>query len=103
MRDKLDDHDELIEQIACRFANESQAIREMLQMMRSNMEKFEDGGWIGLGADAFFSEMQSVIIPAIQRLESALNNAAKATREVTQTMRQAEQDAGSIFGDFRVM
>ena len=65
--------------------------------MRSSVQQLEDGGWIGRGADAFFSEMQSVVFPAVQRLESSLNDASSTTKQIAQNMQQAEQDAQSLF------
>lgn len=92
------DYDQL-EQVASQFANQSQVIQEMLQRVRSGMEQLEDGGWIGRGADAFFSEMQSIVLPAVQRLESALNDASGATKQIAQTMHQAEEEGRSLFGN----
>jgi uncharacterized protein YukE len=41
--------------------------------------------------------MHSVVLPAIQRLETALQQGAAVTREIAQTMRQAEDEASSVF------
>jgi len=72
-------------------------IQELMQKVRSSVQQLEDGGWIGRGADSFFSEMQSVVFPAIQRLESSLNDASSTTKQIAQNMQQAEQDAQSLF------
>jgi WXG100 family type VII secretion target len=83
--------------VASKFANQEQAIQQMSQKIRSAMEKLENGGWMGEGSEAFFSEMHSVVLPAIQRLETALQQGAAVTREIAQTMRQAEDEASSPF------
>jgi len=90
------DYDQL-EQVAARFANESQAIQQMLQNVRSSMDPLESGGWIGLGSDAFFAEMQSDIIPANERLQQALDEANRVTKQIVQVVKQAEDDASSPF------
>lgn len=83
--------------VASKFANQEQAIQQMSQKIRSAMEKLENGGWMGEGSEAFFNEMRSLVLPAIQRLETALQEGAAVTRETAQTMRQAEEEASSVF------
>lgn len=49
------DYDQL-NQVATRFAQQADAIQQMIQRVRSSMGQLEDGGWIGRGASAFFEE-----------------------------------------------
>jgi len=97
MADKVQADYEQLEQVSSQFANQSQVVQELMQKVRGSMQQLEDGGWIGRGADSFFSEMQSVLFPAVQRLESSLNDAASITKQIAQNMQQAEQDAQSLF------
>lgn len=90
------DYDRL-EQLANQFANQAQAIQEMLQNVRGAMDPLEGGGWIGRGSDAFFSEMQGEVLPASQRLQQALDEANRITKQVIQTVKQAEEEASSPF------
>ena len=95
------DYDQL-DQVASQFANQSQAIQQMSQNIRSSMDPLEGGGWIGRGSDAFFAEMQSEIIPANERLEQALDEASRVTRQIVQIVKQAEDEASSPFRAFAV-
>jgi WXG100 family type VII secretion target len=90
------DYDQL-EEVASRFANQSQVIQQMLQKVRSSMGKLEDGGWIGRGSDAFFQEMQSEVLPASLRLQEVLDEASQVARNIVQIVRQAEDEASSPF------
>jgi WXG100 family type VII secretion target len=90
------DYDQL-EEVASRFANQSQVIQQMLQKVRSSMSKLEDGGWIGRGSDAFFQEMQSEVLPASLRLQEVLDEASQVARNIVQIVRQAEDEASSPF------
>lgn len=90
------DYDEL-ENCSSRFGNQSQAIQEMLQKVRSSMDKLENDGWIGRGSDAFFAEMNSDVLPATERLQQALDEACRITRDIAQTVQQAEEEASSPF------
>jgi WXG100 family type VII secretion target len=90
------DYDRL-EQVASQFANQSQAIGQMLQNVRGSMDPLESGGWIGRGSDAFFSEMNGEVLPASERLRDALDEASRVTRQIIQRVKQAEDEASSPF------
>ncbi len=90
------DYDRL-EQVAGTFANQAQAIQQMLQKVKGSMDPLEGGGWVGKGSDAFFSEMNDEVLPANDRLQQALEEASQVTKKIVQTVKQAEEDASSPF------
>jgi len=69
----------------------------MLQRVRSSMGQLENGGWIGRGSQAFFSEMDGKVLPASNRLQQALGEASRSVKEIAQTIRQAEEEASAVF------
>jgi WXG100 family type VII secretion target len=89
------DYDQL-EQIANRFANQAEEINDMIQQVNSSMEKLEPD-WIGRGSEAFFREMRGEVLPAVRRLHQALHEANKVTKDISQTMKQADEEASSPF------
>jgi WXG100 family type VII secretion target len=90
------DYDQL-EQVAGTFANQAQTVQGILQQVLGRYEDLENGGWIGMGADAFFTEMRGEVLPAVQRLIDALIEGGGATRDVAQVIKSAEQEASSRF------
>lgn len=97
MSDVIQADYEQLEQIASRFANQSQAIEQMLQKVRSSMDKLENDGWVGRGADAFFAEMHDKIIPTCQKLINLLNDASETTKQISQRVQTAEREAAALF------
>lgn len=97
MSDEIRADYEQLEQIANRFASQQQAVQQMLQRVRGSMGKLENGGWIGRGSQAFFAEMNSKVLPASTRLQQALGEASRSVKEIAQTVRQAEEEASSVF------
>ena len=97
MGDEIRADYEQLEDVASRFANQSQVIQQMLEKVRSSMSKLEDGGWIGRGSDAFFQEMNSEVLPASLRLQEVLDEASQVTRAIVQIVQQAEDEACSPF------
>lgn len=96
MSDEFKADYEQLEQVASRFANQSQEIQHMLQQVRNGMHKLQSD-WIGRGSDAFFSEMQSEVLPAVSRLQQALEEANRVTKEIVQVVQQAEEEASAPF------
>jgi WXG100 family type VII secretion target len=96
MADEVKADYEQLEQVANKFSNQSEEIQQMLQLVKNNMDKLEPD-WIGRGSEAFFSEMQGEILPAVARLQQALEEANRVTKEVVETMQQAEEEASSPF------
>jgi WXG100 family type VII secretion target len=88
---------EQIDQVASRFLQQSEAITNMLQRVRSSMDKLEQDGWKGRGAQAFFDEMHSEVLPACQRLHTVLSDGSQASKEIIQIMRQAEDESAALF------
>lgn len=88
---------EQLEQIASRFLKQSEIIERMNQQVRSCMERLEQEGWKGLGAQAFFDEMHSEVLPACQRLQQVLDDGGQVTKEIVQMIRQAETEAAAPF------
>lgn len=86
-----------MDQVAKKFAQQSQAVQQTLAKVRSSMSKLQNGGWQGKGSQAFFSEMSGKVLPASQRLQQALAEASQAAKEISQTIRQAEEQASSVF------
>jgi WXG100 family type VII secretion target len=89
------DYDQL-EHIVSKFANQAQEIQQMIQQVRSGMDRLHED-WIGRGSKAFFNEMRGEVIPATLRLQQALEEAGRVTKEISQTMQQADEEASSPF------
>ena len=67
MADEVKADYEQLEQVANKFSNQSEEIQQMLQTVKNNMDKLEPD-WIGRGSEAFFSEMQGEILPAVMQI-----------------------------------
>lgn len=97
MSDQIQADYDKLGQVASRFDRQAQSTREMTRKVRAAMQKLEQGGWMGRGADAFFSEMNSVVLPALARMEQALQTGSQVSKEISQKMRTAEDEACSPF------
>ncbi|MER2599644.1 MAG: WXG100 family type VII secretion target [Caldilineales bacterium] len=87
---------EQLSQVANRFGTQSQQIQQMTQRVQKSMETLKSG-WEGRGSQAFFNEMQGKVLPGVNRLQQALQEAARVTQQISQTVKQAEEEASSPF------
>jgi len=92
------DHDAL-QVIARTFGQGADATGKTLRQLKSAMGVLQSGDWIGQGASKFYEEMNSQVLPAVQRLNSALAESAKLTGRISQLMKQAEEEAARILRD----
>lgn len=86
-----------LEDVASRFERLLQEVEELSQSVTGTMEPLRQDGWIGRGSDAFFDEMESTVLPAVQRLADAFDQGSRVTRAVAAIFRQAEEEASSPF------
>lgn len=91
------DHDAL-SKIAQNFARESANTQRSLRKMKQSMDTLQGGDWIGKGATAFYKEMESDVLPAVQRLQSALERSDQVTRQISSILQEAEEEAARILG-----
>lgn len=90
------DRDELAK-IGSSFSKASSAIAGVNRKIKSSQDTLEGGDWIGRGANAFYKEMNGDVNPAMKRLEKALGEAARITKQIAQIMQQAEEDSSRLF------
>jgi WXG100 family type VII secretion target len=90
------DHDAL-KQIAQQFGQQAESTQKTQQNLKSRMETLRGKDWVGKGATKFYNEMDSSLFPTLKRLEKAMGSAQKTTLRISQIMKQAEDDATSLF------
>lgn len=90
------DHDDLA-RIASMFGRQSQNAQRSLQHIKRQMDTLQGGDWIGKGAQAFYKEMDQDVLPALKRLTEALAQAQRTTVQISQILKQAEEQAARLF------
>ncbi|PJF31367.1 MAG: hypothetical protein CUN51_03285 [Candidatus Thermofonsia Clade 1 bacterium] len=87
------DYDGLSE-IARHFAAKAQDTNYLMQTVQRCVDELQRGAWIGRGATRFYTEMQNVVSPAMQRLRNALDEASSATTRIAQALAKHKREAG---------
>jgi WXG100 family type VII secretion target len=89
-------YDELTK-ISSVFSAQSSAIAGVNRKVKSAQDTLQAGDWQGKGATKFYREMDGTINPSMKRLEKALAEAARLTKQISKIMKDAEDESSSIF------
>jgi WXG100 family type VII secretion target len=84
-------------QIAQQFGQAASESEVTLRRLQQNVQNLEGGDWIGQSATRFYFEMRQEVIPAMQRLIQALQNAQQVTRQIEKLMRETEAAVAALF------
>jgi WXG100 family type VII secretion target len=85
--------------VALTFGRQADLARQMLQNVRKQQDVLQGGDWIGVGANLFYSEMNSQVLPTLHRLVRALEAANRTTVQINQIMKMAEEEAARVLRD----
>lgn len=96
MADEIRADYQQLQSVAAQFSKQASAINQMSQQVKRSMSSLQ-GNWIGKGSESFFSEMSDKVLPGTARLYKALQEASKITKQIAQTVQQAENDAAAPF------
>jgi WXG100 family type VII secretion target len=84
---------EALNKIAASFGNSHEVTQQMRDAISVHIDQLRAGGWIGEGADAFYAEMDNLLLPAFKRLAETMRNAEYTTKEIISEMQSAEEEA----------
>ncbi len=83
-------------QIAKEFGNAASNMRQTLNQLKRQKDVLQGKDWVGKGADKFYDEMDSAVLPMMNRLINGLETAQQQTNQISKIMKQAEVDAAKL-------
>lgn len=86
-----------LSRVANQFGRTAESVAATQQSVLRSAQQLRQGGWQGRGSAAFFTEIDGVVLPAMQRLSAGLKEAQKVTLQIGFLMRQAEEEASRPF------
>ena len=89
---------ERLEEIASRFGQKAEATAQTSAQVGQVMGSLQGGGWIGQGAEAFYAEMDGLVLPGMQRLAEAMEQARSVMLQIRDIVKEAEEEASAPFG-----
>jgi WXG100 family type VII secretion target len=90
------DYDQL-KNVSQSFSQQADVLNGMNQNLQGNVDVLYDGDWIGQGQQAFIKEWIDEVSPTLKRLQSAMAESARITQQISQIMKEAEENASKCF------
>lgn len=87
----------VLDQIAQTFSQQAAQVQNLHHALKTQQAQLAAGDWLGLGASAFYSEMTTEVLPALQRLQQALAQAGQTTGDINRVMQEAEAAAARLW------
>lgn len=88
---------DLIKNIGGSFRGQATAVQQTIQKLTRPIETLRGGDWIGEGATAFFNEMDNEVMPAMKRLQNAMSEADRVSKEIERLQHEAEAGITALF------
>lgn len=86
-----------LERIAGKLSGSAANSEQLLRRVQTSVERLRDEGWRGQGSEAFFSEMNRDVYPAMLRLQAALEQAQAFVIQSNHIFEAAEAEAAALF------
>jgi WXG100 family type VII secretion target len=87
-----------LEPIARKFKDEGEALIKLHSSTRKHAQDLRKE-WIGEAAEKFFEELETELLPALQRLSQALFQSQDVSGEIMKIIQEADQETAGYFGN----
>ncbi len=86
-----------LREVAKVFAHHADLSVALTFQVEGLVDQLQSGAWRGVGAEGFYAEMGELILPAMRKLEDALQFARDSTLKIIEIMQAAEAEAAALF------
>lgn len=86
---------EILEEISGRFRYQADDVFALLRSLRQHMHDLQENGWIGLGSNAFYTEMEYEVLPAVNKLAESLDSASLTVQKIGDLFAVTEEEAST--------
>ncbi len=88
-----------IEQLAARVDQQGDSLRSFGGALVDQLDTLRAGMWVGVGANAFYEEMEHLMLPALGKLCESFDELHRMLFEVIEIFRQAEDESSGIINN----
>lgn len=79
------------------FKQQHEDVGKMLNQLKAATEQLRGGDWVGKGATQFYKDMDDQLLPAVQRLQKAMQAGADHVQKANSIMNQANEDQKALY------
>ncbi|MBX3083910.1 MAG: WXG100 family type VII secretion target [Anaerolineae bacterium] len=90
-----------MEKICQQFIRESDETEGTIRILKQGVEELRGGGWLGVGANAFYAEMDDHVFPNLDKLVKALQTTESQARQAIAKLHEMEDSSANKFKNFQ--
>ena len=98
MADRIRVEYEQLTTISNKFSDQGERINQLIGRLSHQSRELCSGGWHGVGADSFYDEMETLILPALEKLFISFDESHTVINRISQIFAEAEEEGASLFG-----
>lgn len=83
---------EAIQKLGAQCESLAEQVKTTTQTLGTHKEELQNGQWIGMGANAFYAEMDDAVLPTLIALEQALRFTQEAFHDIAQTFETSDEE-----------
>ena len=87
-----------LNRIGQHFENLAEVNKALFRNIETCTDDLRRGGWISTSANIFFADMYDFVLPAMNRLTTALEESSTVIYQIAQLFHEAEDEAAALFG-----
>lgn len=96
MADRVVVNFETLNTVSGQFQQQAEQVQQVINLLTPRMEDLRTGGWIGKGANAFYVEMDNLVLPTLIALKRALEETQDTLNRVSTDFSNADDEIGQI-------
>lgn len=93
MSDLISVDDKEAKKVALQFEQEAERVQRVFKQLQGDIDILKKGGWIADAADVYYQKMDGEVMPGVNRLSRALNNACDTTHRLMELFVRADEEA----------
>jgi len=90
---------EMMKKFSNSFKGQETAVQQSIQKLTKVIEQLRGGDWIGEGAKQFYGEMDGDVLPALKRLQEAMSEGDRVSKEIEKIQHETESSIESLFNN----
>lgn len=88
-----------VQKLSAQFESLAEQVKATTQMLSTHKDGLQNGQWIGMGANAFYAEMDEAVLPTLHALEQALRTTQDTFSDIAQTFETTDEEVANTVGN----
>jgi WXG100 family type VII secretion target len=98
MAEKIVVNFEILTTVTSNVQQQADQVQQIINVLSPKIEDLRAGGWIGKGANAFYQEMDNLVMPTLVALKKALEETQTTFKQMATDFDNADDEICQLLG-----